>query len=75
MSRWLHKSWQDRRPGWRRRVRWYRGEFDVRLNIIDLDEGREANLFYRSEDDALAAYHAFIGGARVVDLMDVNARP
>lgn len=35
MRRWLLKSWQNRRPGWTRRIRWYDGTNDIRLEFTD----------------------------------------
>jgi len=67
MPRSYHKSWQDRRPGWRRRVKWYQGQGDIRLNFVDMDEGRERNCFYVDREEATSAYERFIAGARVAD--------
>lgn len=65
----FHKAWQDRRPGWRRRVRWFEGRIGdsitIRLNLCDMDEGRECNRFYTDHDAATEAYEAFIAGAPV----------
>jgi hypothetical protein len=66
------KSWQDRRPEWRRRVRWFQGligeSVTIRLKFTDLDEGRETNRFYTDEDSATSDYEAFISGATVKSL-------
>ena len=68
-----HKSWQDKRPGWRRRVRWFEGRtgdsLSIRLNFCDMDEHRECNRFYVSREDATDDYEAFIAGATVKSLM------
>lgn len=59
MSRFLKKSWQDKRSGWTRRVRWYEGE-TVRLQFED-DFGR-CNRFFESKADAQLAYDNFVNG-------------
>lgn len=72
-TRAYHKSWQDRRPEWRRRVRWFEGRIGesvtIRLKFTDLDEGRECNRFYGEHDSATRDYEAFISGATVLSLM------
>jgi hypothetical protein len=69
------KSWQDRRPEWRRRVRWFEGQdpLSIRLKFTDLDEGRERNGFYRDREEATRAYEAFIAGASVQDVVPLYA--
>ncbi len=66
MSRYLHKSWQDKRPGWTRRVRWYEG-VPIRLNFIDQSWG-EANLFFDTAEAAQEAYDRFVNGASIVQI-------
>ena len=66
MSRSLHKSWQNKRPGWTRRVRWYEmplsdGGVSIRLNFID--EKGMANRFFDTREEAQTAYDGFVGGA------------
>lgn len=56
----LHKAWQNRRPGWTRRVRWYEGPEDIRLQFED--ELGKANLIYERKVVATKAYEAFIAG-------------
>lgn len=66
----LHKSWQDRRPEWRRRVRWYEGRIgdalSIRLKFTDFAEGRECNRFYTDRDRATSDYEAFIASETTV---------
>lgn len=69
----FHKSWQNKRPGWTRRVRWYQQTLpylSIRLNFIDFDEHRECNRFYTDRDEATRDYEAFIAGATVKEMMD-----
>jgi hypothetical protein len=65
------KSWQDCRPEWRRRVRWFEGSnpLSIRLKFTDLGEGRETNRFYSERDEATRDYQAFISGATVKSLL------
>lgn len=74
-DRALHKSWQDKRPGWRRRVRWYRGseEDGIRLQFEETD-GRthtalKAHRIYFDEGTAQMDYDLFIEGALTADLI------
>lgn len=66
-ERALHKSWQDKRPGWTHRVRWYEGEDDIRLSF-ETPISRH-NDWYRLEERemAQAAYDSFrsLHGQRV----------
>lgn len=68
MPRGLHKAWQDVRPGWTRRVRWYVGNsYDIspiRLNFVD-PEG-ECNMYYHTPDQATVDYDAFKAGELTV---------
>lgn len=54
--RTLHKSWQDKRPGWTRRVRWYDGP-EIRLCFED-QYGKQ-NKFYTNAADAQHDYDQF----------------
>lgn len=58
------KSWQDCRPGWTRRVRWYEpgvsGE-TIRLCFEDADG--KANRLYAAELDAQADWECFKSGS------------
>ena len=69
-----YQGWQDQRPGWTRRVKWFRGETDIRLNFCDLNERRECNVFYRGEDRVERATRDFdrfkAGTVTVKMLMD-----
>jgi hypothetical protein len=59
----LHKSWQNKRPGWTRRVRWYnRADGQVRLCYED-DLGRY-NVQYETPALAQAAFDQFKAGTR-----------
>lgn len=56
------KSWQNKRHGWTRRVRWYEGpthgtSAPFRLNFED-EEG-SFNALYTVEEEAQAAYDQF----------------
>jgi hypothetical protein len=71
--RTYRKSWQNRRPGWTRRVRWFEGpvagDLSIRLCFEDYDEGRKLNRFYTSIAEARAAYETFIAGASVASFI------
>jgi hypothetical protein len=81
MSRHYLKSWQDRRPAWTRRVRWYQGSRihvdgmtgpitevdDIRLEFID--EFGRWNEFFGHREDAQRRYDLFMAG----DLNMLNA--
>jgi hypothetical protein len=55
----LHKLWKNKTPvGFTRRVRWYEGHTDVRLNMQD--DWHECNLFYQDKDTAQDDYEYFI---------------
>ena len=59
------KSWQDKRPGWTRRVRWYEGIIGDDLPTIRLeftDTERRRNRFFTDRDEAQTAYDTFIEG-------------
>jgi hypothetical protein len=58
--RQIHKSWQDKRSGWTRRVRWYEGLDDIRLNFED--ETGSVNRYYKTKDSAQADYDNFRQG-------------
>jgi hypothetical protein len=54
----LHKSWQDKRPGWTRRVRWYdRPDGSVRL-CFENEFGKQ-NEYYDNANHAQSAFDAF----------------
>lgn len=71
MARFLTKSWQDKRPGWTRRVRWYEaddGIVNIRLNFID--PNGEVNMFYGDDTSAYKDWEAFKhGDLGVLELM------
>lgn len=54
----LHKSWQDRRPGFTRRVRWYEGPDDVRLQFEEF--GDVWNRIFTDRGKAQLAWEAFV---------------
>jgi hypothetical protein len=61
MSRSYHKGWQDQRPGFSARVRWYEDELSIRLNFEA--EGEVWNRFYRGpnrQQNAQAVYDEFV---------------
>lgn len=59
--RHLHRAWQDRRPGWTRRIRWYAGDVSgIRLNLID--EDGEVNLYPDDEAHAAKLFDLFKKG-------------
>jgi hypothetical protein len=74
MSRAYHKGWQDKRPGFTRRVRWLQGD-DIRLEFID--PGGRVSLFFDGPDmieDATEKYEAFIqGDLTTFELQDQEA--
>lgn len=55
-----HKSWQDKRPGFTRRVRWYQGlpGEKVRLNMEEY--GEVWNEWFETPEAAQVAYDAFV---------------
>jgi hypothetical protein len=62
--RTLHKSWQDKRPGFTKRVRWYEPGYEgqsIRLNFYDAMYG-ETNMFYTRQEAATEHYDAFKDG-------------
>jgi hypothetical protein len=73
-SRSYYKGWQDKRPGWRKRAKWFQVGLettDIRINFVDLDEGRECNRFYNNYEAAQADYGAFmVGHKTVLQLME-----
>lgn len=76
--RGYHKSWQNKRPGFTKRVRWYQGPSTdegksgyIRLDFEDHDDGLQVNRFYPTKEDATLDYEAFIAGEKdVADLLD-----
>lgn len=59
----IHKRWQNRRPGWTRRVTWYRGIIvngreNIRLQFED--EFGKCHRFYTTSESAQSAYDSFI---------------
>lgn len=63
----LHKAWQNKRPGWTRRVRWYEGPGpDIRLEFQD--EERKVNVFFDSHEEAQKWYDAFAEGTSAKEL-------
>lgn len=66
MARSYHKGWQDKRPGWKKRVRWYQGREgktdSIRLNFTD--ELGSRNEFFNSVEEATVEYEKFIAGER-----------
>jgi hypothetical protein len=57
----LHKAWQDKRPGWTRRVRWFQGTGeDIRLEFTD--EERKVNVFFDSPEEAQRWFDSFVQG-------------
>lgn len=59
------KGWQDRRPGFTRRVRWYEGTTksgkpSIRLNMESM--GDVWNEFFSDHETARRVYEAFIAG-------------
>lgn len=80
MARFLTKSWQDKRPGWTRRVRWYESRTDatyeevgfvsIRLNFID--PNGEVNMFYADDPSAVADWEAFKHGD--LDILELMRR-
>ena len=57
-----HKSWQDKRPGWTRRIRWLQGPGnDIRLELTDAD-GR-VSLYPDNAEIAQEIFDDFIAGA------------
>ena len=74
--RHLHKAWSNRpKPGqkgalvdgrtWTRRVRWYQGVRDVRLEFHD--EGEWLDVIYPDAERAQEAFDAFVEGRLVVE--------
>jgi hypothetical protein len=60
MSRALLKSWQDKSSGWDYRVRWYEGEFDIRLTF-DSPDGIQHRFFaIQNKAQARGAYNTFV---------------
>jgi hypothetical protein len=69
--RWMHKRWQNKRPGWTRRVTWYKGHDDVRLKFED--ETGIANRTYRSHVVADMMFEGFVRGeVTVQSLLDTE---
>lgn len=55
-----HKGWQNKRPGWTRRVRWLQGPDDIRLEFTD--ETGKCNRIYKTKEEATVDYERFIAG-------------
>lgn len=53
------KGWQDKRPGWTRRVRWYQGREDVRLQFEERAEDGTRHIAHRVYKDTDAAQMDF----------------
>lgn len=69
MARSLLKSWQDRRPAWSKRARWYKGSWDD-IRICFEDEHGITNRFYSDTAEAQQAYDDFRAGKfTVLDLL------
>ena len=62
--RHYHRSWQDKRPGWTRRIRWYAptegSAQGIRLNLID--EDGEVNLYPDDPEHAMSLFPSFKEG-------------
>lgn len=64
----LHKAWSNTRPGqrlpWSRRVRWYQGKDDVRLQFDErTPEGRTKDeMIFADRDEAQRIYDLYAGG-------------
>lgn len=59
----LHKAWQDRRPGFTRRVRWYEGrtiDGGVTIRLQMEEYGEVSNLFFNDRDEAQRVYDEFV---------------
>lgn len=61
------KSWQNKRPGWTIRVRWYEGpDHDIRLQFESRDPAATdrdvKHKFYDNPAEAQADYEAFCNG-------------
>lgn len=70
MARHLHKSWQNKRPGFEYRVRWYEPEFeheDIRLDFITPQ--LRTNRYYKTAADAQVAFTAFRISKAIVDVI------
>lgn len=55
-----YKSWQNKRPGWTRRVIWYEDDNSIRLKFED-EYGR-CSRFYDTVDEAQVEYDEFRDG-------------
>jgi hypothetical protein len=54
-----HKGWQDKRPGFTHRVRWYQGPPGMSIRLkFDTPQGK-VSLFYDTEEAAQADFEAF----------------
>lgn len=62
MARYLHKSWQDKRSGFTRRVRWFQGD-RIRLEFITPE--RQSNQFFGLPDEAQTAYDKFVATGEI----------
>ena len=65
-----HKSWQNQRPGWTRRVIWYNpqtnSEQSIRLKFED--EHGSYNLYFGNAEKAQAAFDAFREGKSTTEM-------
>lgn len=58
--RHLYKSWQDKRPGWTRRVRWYKPELETeKIRLKFEDETGVKHEHFTNVEDAQKAFEAF----------------
>jgi hypothetical protein len=58
----IHKSWQNRRPGFTRRVRWYNpddSDFNGTIRLNFEDEYGQQNVYYKTLEEAQAEFDAF----------------
>jgi hypothetical protein len=58
MPRYLTKSWQDKRPGFDYRIRWYQGQGDVKIVTITPDG--EMRHYFTDREDALVFWQQFV---------------
>ena len=71
----MHKSWQDKRSGWTRRVTWFyitgRHSTSTRLKFEERDPATEkrnkAWRIYESEDEATKDWESFKAGELTYD--------
>lgn len=68
-----HKSWQSDRPlkTTSRRVKWYQGDGDIRLEFMD--PLRKVNHITTDRDEATRLYESFISGdLDTADILDLQ---